>query len=135
MAVNRVALIGLSVLGLTATFTIALAQNTSTPLRNRNTTNPILNGNTTNPILSGNTVTQLPPVPVSPAANTTILTPPLGRNPFTGLPCTGPGPIAVQVGPGTPPGTRAAPGAAQLPQTGTPVATQPTSIFGTSPAC
>ena len=126
MAVNRVALIGLSVLGLTATFTIALAQNTSTPLRNRNTTNPIL---------SGNTVTQLPPVPVSPVPNTTILTPPLGRNPFTGLPCTGPGPIAVQVGPGTPPGTRAAPGAAQLPQSGAPVATQPTSIFGTSPAC
>jgi len=37
MAVNRVALIGLSVLGLTATFTIALAQNknTSNPMKKR----------------------------------------------------------------------------------------------------
>jgi hypothetical protein len=52
MAENRVALIGLSVLGVTATITIALAQNTSNPLRS---------GNTTNPILSGNTVTQPPP--------------------------------------------------------------------------
>jgi len=56
MAENRTALIGLSILGLTATITIALAQNTSNPMRS---------GNTTNPILSGNTVTQLPPVPVS----------------------------------------------------------------------
>ena len=69
MAVNRVALIGLSVLGLTATFTIALAQN-------KNTSNPMKSGNTTNPILSGNTVTQLPSVPVSPAPNTTILSTP-----------------------------------------------------------
>jgi hypothetical protein len=63
MAENRVALIGLSVLGLTATITIALAQNTS---------NPLLSGNTTNPRLSGNTVAQPPPVPVSPAPNLTI---------------------------------------------------------------
>jgi hypothetical protein len=135
MAVNRVALIGLSVLGLTATITIALAQNTSTPLLNRNTTNPILNGNTTNPILSGNTVTQLPPVPVSPAPNITILTPPLGRNRLTGLPCTGPGTISVTAGAGTLPGTTAAPGAAQLPQNGAPVILQPTSVFGSSPSC
>jgi hypothetical protein len=52
MAVNRIALIGLSVLGLIATITTALAQNTS---------NPMTSGNTTNPILSGNTVTQPPP--------------------------------------------------------------------------
>ena len=58
MPVNRIALIGLIVLGLTATITIAPAQNTS---------NPMLSGNTTNPILSGNTVSQPPPVPVSPA--------------------------------------------------------------------
>ena len=75
MAVNRIVLIGLSI---TATITIALAQNT-------NTSNPLRSGNTTNPILSGNTVTQLPPVPVSPAPNLTILGTPLGRNTFTGL--------------------------------------------------
>jgi hypothetical protein len=124
MTVNRIALIGLSVLGLTAT--IALAQNTS---------NPIASGNTTNPILSGNTVTQLPPVPISPAPNTTILQPPLGRNAHTGLPCTGPGPIAVTAGPGTPVGTIAAPGASQLPQNGAPVTPPPTSVFGSSPSC
>ena len=56
MAVNRIALIGLSVLVLSAAITIALAQNTS---------NPMLSGNTTNPILSGNTVTQPPPVPAT----------------------------------------------------------------------
>src|SRR6516162_1117353 len=117
MAVNRVALIGLSVLGLTATFTIALAQNT------------------TNPILSGNTVTQLPSVPVSPAPNTTILSTPLGRNAHTGLPCTGPPPLAVTAGPGTLPGTVAAPGAAQVPQSGAPVTPTPTSVFGSSPSC
>jgi hypothetical protein len=46
MAVNRIALIGLSVLVLSATTTIALAQNTSNPLRTGNTVNPILSGNT-----------------------------------------------------------------------------------------
>src|SRR6516165_621070 len=101
MTENRIALIGLSVLGLTATITIALAQNTS---------NPMTSGNTTNPILSGNTVTQLPPVPISPAPNTTILQPPLGRNAHTGLPCTGPGALGIP-GPGTLPGTTAVPGA------------------------
>jgi len=64
MAVNRIALIGLSVLGLTATITIALAQNTS---------NPLTSGNTTNPIMSGNTVIQPPPVPVSPALSSSSL--------------------------------------------------------------
>src|SRR6516162_7327169 len=126
MAENRTALIGLSILGLTATITIALAQNTSNPLRS---------GNTTNPILSGNTVTQLPPVPVSPAPNTAILQPPLGRNAHTGLPCTGPPPLAVTAGPGTLPGTIAAPGAAQVPQGGGTVTPQPTSVFGSSPSC
>jgi hypothetical protein len=126
MAVNRIELIGLSGLILTASITIALAQNTS---------NPMTSGNTTNPILSGNTVTQLPPVPVSPAPNTTILSSPLGRNPFTGLPWTGRGPIAVTAGPGTPAGTTAAPGAAQLPQSGGPITPPPTSVFGSSPSC
>ena len=126
MAVNRIVLIGLSILSLTATITIALAQNTS---------NPLLSGNTTNPRLSGNTVSQGPPNPVSPAPNLTILPTPLGRNSFTGLPCTGPGPIAVTAGPGTPVGTIAAPGAAQVPQNGAPLTPPPTSVFGSSPSC
>jgi hypothetical protein len=127
MAVNRIVLIGLSILSLTPTITIALAQNTS---------NPLLSGNTTNPRLSGNTVTQGPPVPVSPAPNLTILGTPLGRNTFTGLPCTGPGPVAVTAGPGTAVGTIAAPGATQLPQNGAVVTPfQPTSVFGSSPSC
>ena len=126
MVVNRIELVGLSALILTASLTIALAQNTS---------NPMLSGNTTNPILSGNTVTQLPPVPVSPGPNLTILQPPLGRNAHTGLPCTGRGPVAVTAGAGTLPGTTAAPGAAQVPQSGSPVTPQPTSVFGSSPSC
>jgi hypothetical protein len=126
MPVNRIELIGLTALILTASLTIALAQNTSNPMRS---------GNTTNPILSGNTVTQLPPVPVSPGPNLTILQPPLGRNAQTGLPCTGPGAIAVTAGAGTLPGTTAAPGAAQVPQSGGPVTPQPTSVFGSSPSC
>jgi hypothetical protein len=126
VAENRIALIGLSILGVTATITIAPAQNTSNPLRS---------GNTTNPILSRNTVTQLPPVPVSPAPTITILSTPLGRNAHTGLPCTGSGPIAVTAGAGTLPGTTAAPGAAQVPQNGAPVTPTPTSVFGSSPSC
>jgi hypothetical protein len=127
MAVNRIVLIGLSILSLTPTITIALAQNTS---------NPLLSGNTTNPRLSGNTVTQGPPVPVSPAPNLTILGTPLGRNSFTGLPCTGPGPVAVTAGPGTAVGTIVAPGGfPTTPQNGAPVTPPPTSVFGSSPTC
>ena len=126
MAENRIALIGLSVLGVTTIITNALAQNTSNPLKS---------GNTTNPILSGNTVVQPPPFPVSPAPSITILSTPLGRNAQTGLPCTGPGPIAVTAGSGTLPGTTAAPGAAQVPQNGAPVTPTPTSVFGSSPSC
>ncbi len=40
MAANRVELIGLSALVLTATITIALAQNTSNPMLSGNTANP-----------------------------------------------------------------------------------------------
>src|SRR5215471_17386692 len=79
MAENRVALIGLSIMGVTATITIALAQNTSNPLRS---------GNTTNPILSGNTVVQPPPAAVSPALPGTILAPAIGRSSINGLPCS-----------------------------------------------
>ena len=137
MVVNRIELlIGLSALVLTAGITIALAQNTSNPLLNGNTTNPRLNGNTTNPRLTGNTVAQPPPVPVSPAPNLTILGTPLGRNSFTGLPCTGPGPVAVTAGPGTAVGTIVAPGGfPTTPQNGAPVTPPPTSVFGTSPSC
>jgi len=60
MAVNRIALIGLSVLVLSATTTIALAQN-------KNTSNPLLSGNTVNPVMSGNTVAAGREAPVSPA--------------------------------------------------------------------
>ena len=134
MTVNRIALIGLCVLGLTATITIALAQNTSNPLLNGNTTNPRLNGNTTNPRLTGNTVAQPPPVPVSPAPNLSILGSQLGRNSLTGLPCTGLGALAIP-GPGTLPGTTAVPGATTLSQTGGTAITPPTSVFGSSPSC
>jgi hypothetical protein len=79
MAVNRIALIGLSVLVLSATTTIALAQNTSNPLRS---------GNTVNPILSGNTVAAGREAPISPAPSVPSLS--TGTNPFTGQPCSGP---------------------------------------------
>ena len=134
MSVHRIALIGLSILGLTATITIALAQNTASPILNGNTSNPRLNGNTTNPRLSGNTVAQPPPVPVSPSPNLTILGSPLGRNSLTGLPCTGPGALAIP-GPGTLPGTAAVPGATTLSQNGGTAITPPTSVFGSSPSC
>ena len=49
MTANRLELIGVSVLVLTLTATVSLAQNTS---------NPLLSGNTVNPVMSGNTVTQ-----------------------------------------------------------------------------
>jgi hypothetical protein len=125
MTANRSQLIGLSVLVLTATITMALAQNTSNPMRS---------GNTTNPILSGNTVTQRPEVPVSPAPNTTILISPLGRNSQTGLPCTGTGPLGIP-GPGALPGTIPVPGATTLSQNGGTAITPPTSVFGSSPGC
>ena len=79
MAVNRIALIGLSVLVLSATTTVLLAQNTSNPLRS---------GNTVNPILSGNTVAAGREAPVSPAPSIPSLS--TGTNPFTGQPCSGP---------------------------------------------
>ena len=78
MAENRTALIGLSILGLTATITIALAQNTS---------NPMLSGNTVNPVLSGNTTLLSPgsQLPISPVQSQTLLSPMLGRNAHSGL--------------------------------------------------
>jgi hypothetical protein len=64
MTVNRLELVGLSVLVLTLTTAVSLAQNTS---------NPLLSGNTVNPVLSGNTVTAGHELPVSPALPTGIL--------------------------------------------------------------
>jgi len=111
MAVNRIALIGLSVLGLTATITIALAQNTS---------NPLTSGNTTNPIMSGNTVIQPPPVPVSPALPPpTTISPTIGRNSITGLPCSA-GNVVIP----PPPSIS---GSAPTPSL--------QSVFGSSPTC
>jgi hypothetical protein len=74
-------LVGLSVLVLTLTTTVSLAQNT-------NTSNPMRSGNTTNPILSGNTVAQPNETPVSPTTPSLSLS--TGTNPFTGQPCSGP---------------------------------------------
>jgi hypothetical protein len=79
MTANRFELVGLSVLVLTLTATVSLAQNTS---------NPLLSGNTVNPVMSGNTVTPGREAPVSPAPGVTNLS--TGINPFTGLPCSGP---------------------------------------------
>jgi hypothetical protein len=131
MAINRIALIGLGVLGLTATITIALAQNT---------TNPMLSGNTVNPILSGNSVTlsAASEVPVSPALPNALLTPTIGRNAHTGLPCSGFGSLAVVP---NLPGATTAPGstgATTATQSGTSTIHQlPSfpSVFGSSPSC
>jgi hypothetical protein len=79
MTANRLELVGLSVLVLTLTTTLSLAQNTS---------NPLLSGNTVNPVLSGNTVTQGREAPVSPTTPNLNLS--TGINPFTGQPCSGP---------------------------------------------
>jgi hypothetical protein len=79
MTANRLELVGLSVLVLTLTATVSLAQNTS---------NPLLSGNTVNPVMSGNTVAAGHEAPVSPAPSVPSLS--TGTNPFTGLPCSGP---------------------------------------------
>ena len=76
MTANRLELVGLSVLVLTLTTTVSLAQNTS---------NPLLSGNTVNPVMSGNTVAQGREAPVSPSTPNLNLS--TGTNPFTGLPC------------------------------------------------
>jgi hypothetical protein len=75
MTVNRLELVGLSVLVLTLTTTVSLEQNTS---------NPLLSGNTVNSVLSGNTVVQGHEA-VSLALPTGLLNLSTGTNPFTGL--------------------------------------------------
>jgi hypothetical protein len=97
MAANRIELIGLSVLVLTATATAVLAQNTSNPMLSGNTVNPYLSGNST--LLSGLSELSAPP-----ALPNTLLQPNLGRNSLTGLPCTGVGALSVTPTlPGVPP--------------------------------
>jgi len=97
MAASRVKLLGLSVLILTATATLSLAQNTGASMLGGNTANPVLSGNTTLlPARSELTVT--PTVPTGLLSNTT------GTNPLTGLPCTGPGALSIS-GAGTLPGS------------------------------
>jgi len=105
MAVNHIALIGLSTLGLTATIAIALAQMPST--------------NTSNPILSGNTVTNAPQAAVSPALTTAILAPTIGRNSINGLPCSA-GAVVIPPPPSVSNSTTTQP---------------LQSVFGSSPSC
>ena len=112
MAANRIGLIGLSVLVLTATATVALAQLSG------NTSNPALSGNTVNPVLSGQS-TLLPArseLSVSPSIATGLLSNTTGTNPLTGLPCTGPGALSIS-------GAGALPGSTTAPVNGSPIGT------------
>ena len=68
MTVNRLELVGLSVLVLTLS-------------------NPLLSGNTVDPVLSGNTVVQGHEAAVSPSLPTSLLNQTTGTNPFTALLC------------------------------------------------
>ena len=95
MIPDRIGLIGVCLIILTAT--AALAQNTS---------NPALSGNTVNPVLSGQS-TLLPArteLSITPSIPTGLLSNTTGTNPLTGLPCTGPGSLAIS-GAGTLPGS------------------------------
>jgi hypothetical protein len=104
MSTDRIGLIGLSVLVLTATATVALAQqNPATTLQNGITFNPLPPPSTSSPLLPST-----PENPVSPALPTGLLPNTTGTNPLTGLPCTGPGSLSVS-GAGTLPGTTAPP--------------------------
>jgi hypothetical protein len=95
MVADRIGLIGISLIILSAT--AALAQNTS---------NPTLSGNTVNPVFSGQS-TLLPArteLSISPSIPTGLLSNTTGTNPLTGLPCTGPGALSIS-GAGTLPGS------------------------------
>jgi len=100
MAASRVELVGLSVLVLTATTTLSLAQNTGASMLGGNTVNPVLSGNST--VLSGRNELSVPP-----ALPNTLIQPALGRNSLSGLPCTGVGQLSVTA---TAPGATVAPG-------------------------
>jgi hypothetical protein len=77
MLADRIGLIGLGAIILTAT--AALAQNT---------TNPVLSGQST--LLQARSE-----LSVSPATPTGLLTNTTGTNPLTGLPCTGPDALSI----------------------------------------
>jgi hypothetical protein len=94
MSPNRIGLIGLSALVLTATAMVALAQQNFNPIPPPSTSSPLLPARPENP--------------VSPALPTGLLPNTTGTNPLTGLPCTGPGSLSVS-GAGTLPGSTAPP--------------------------
>jgi hypothetical protein len=133
MAAKRIERISLSVLVLTATATVALAQNlnTSNPMQSRNTVNPVLSGNTT-------VLPPRPEAPVSPAFPSGLLNnATTGTNPLTGLPCSGPGSLSVS-GAGALPGATSPPvNGATAPANGSTTLQLPPSVFGniTSGAC
>jgi len=132
MSAHCTRLIGLSVLALTTSATMAPAQ--------QNPATTLQNGMTFNPIPSTSS-TLLPPRsenPVSPALPTTtggVLTnTTTGTNPLTGLPCSGPGSLSVS-GAGGLPGSTAPPVNGN---TGTPQSPALPSVYGsanTSGAC
>jgi hypothetical protein len=95
MLANRIGLIGLSALILTAT--APLAQNTGASLLSGNTVNPVLSGQNT--LLSARSE-----LSVSPSTPSGLLSNTSGTNPLTGLPCTGPGSLSIS-GAGTLPGS------------------------------
>jgi len=95
MLANRIGLIGLSALILTAT--AALAQNTGASLLSGNTVNPVLSGQNT--LLSARSE-----LSVSPSTPSGLLSNTSGTNPLAGLPCTGPGSLSIS-GAGTLPGS------------------------------
>ena len=127
MPVNRIELIGLTALILTASLTIALAQNTTQSNEERKYHQSDTERKYRDPTAPSSCFSRAKPHDT--AAHR------WEEMHRTGLPCTGPGPIAVTAGAGTLPGTTAAPGAAQVPQSGGPVTPQPTSVFGSSPSC
>jgi hypothetical protein len=90
MVADRIALIGLGAIILSAT--AALAQNT---------TNPVLSGQST--LLQARSE-----LSVSPALPTGLIPNTSGTNPLTGLPCTGPGALSIS-GAGSLPGSTTAP--------------------------
>ena len=131
MSGNRVGLIGLG--GIILTATSAFAQNTG---------NPMLSGNTVNPVLSGQTtlLSARSELSVSPSLPTGLLSNTTGTNPLTGLPCTGLGSLSIS-GAGTLPGSSTPPvnGSAIQTASGT-TSQQPAfpSVFqpgGTAGAC
>lgn len=121
MVANRIELIGLGVIILTAT--AALAQNT---------TNPVLSGQST--LSQARSELSVPP-----ALPNTLIQPNPGRNPLNGLPCTGVGLLSVSP---TLPGATVGPGATGTaisdPNTGASAIQQlPTfpSVFSPTAAC